>query len=200
MSTPTSYHRIAKFFLKAISALGSVDGSQIVEFAVTLPLLMVFVVAIGDFGGAITLKHKLNNAAREGARFGSNQPTADLYGATTPPSVDEIAQLVGSYLQAARANDCGMATKAWTVTARPAPLAWTYKANSCELTVTIDRGYPVPAGTGGTNTPKYMIGTRVTIDYPYAWQFNRVIGLIAPGANYAGPSPIKSDATLPNLM
>jgi len=185
------------------SRLRGADGAQIIEFAVTLPLLMVFVVAIGDFGSAVTLKQKLNNAVREGARFGANEPTADLYSTlsagSAPASVNAIARLVGTYLQAAKLNDCGLATGSWTVSAPTAPLAWQYTGSSCPLTLTIDRGFPVPAGSSN-NLPKWMISTQVTVSYPYQWQFNRVIGLIAPNANYAGPSLLKSDATIPNLM
>jgi Flp pilus assembly protein TadG len=190
---------------KIVSRLLAGEASQIVEFAVSLPLLMVFVVAIGDFGGAITLKQKLNNAVREGARFGANEPTADLYSTPSagnaPPSVNAIARTVGNYLVSARVNDCGLATGGWTVTSGSAPLAWQYTASSCPLTVTIQRGFAVPAGTSGPgNTPKWVVSTQVAISYPYTWQFNRVIGLIAPGANYAGPSQLQSDATVPNLM
>lgn len=174
------------------------EASQIIEFAVSLPLLMVFVVAIGDFGSAITLKHKLNNAVREGARFGANQPTADLYNTTVPPSVTEVAKLVGSYLVAARVNDCGLASGSLlNPPVQIAPLGWQYTGASCPLVLTIDRGFPVPAGGG---PPRWIISTQVTVGYPYTWQFNRVIGLIAPGANYAGPSQLVSDAAVPNLM
>ena len=187
---------------RVLSRLRRSDAAQIIEFAVSLPLLMVFVVAIGDFGSAITLKHKLNDAVREGARLGANEPTADLYSTVAataaPPSVDAIARLVGNYLLAAKVNDCGLAVGPLVSTSIP-PLAWQYRGSSCEVTLTIDRGLPVPAGSSG-NIPKWMISTQVMISYPYTWQFNRVIGLIAPGANYAGPSHLKSDATVPNLM
>jgi hypothetical protein len=178
------------------------QGAQIIEFAVALPLLMVFVVGIGDFGSAITLKHKLNNAVREGARFGANEPTADLYSTIAagdaPASVNAVARLVGTYLVAAHLNDCGLATGSWTVS-QIAPVGWRYMGNSCSLTLDVDRGFPVAAGASG-DIPKWMISTEVAISYPYSWQFNRVIGLIAPGANYAGPSLLKSDATVPNMM
>ena len=36
-----------------LARLRGTDASQIVEFAVTLPLLMVFLIGITDFGGAI---------------------------------------------------------------------------------------------------------------------------------------------------
>ena len=187
------------------SSLNSSEASQILEFALTLPLLMVFVVAIGDFGGAITLKHKLNNAVREGARFGANEPTADLYGnaGTSPPSVNAVAHLVGSYLQSVRINDCGLASGTLPTPTHPRPLAWTYTFNTtgCSVSLTVDRGFPIPAGTsGGGGVPRWVISTQVTISYPYTWQFNRVIGLIAPGASYAGPAQLLSDATIPNFM
>jgi uncharacterized membrane protein len=65
---------------EAIKALllRQTEAAAIIEFAVALPLLIVLVVGIFDFGGAFNLKQKLNNAVREGARFGASQPTNDL--------------------------------------------------------------------------------------------------------------------------
>lgn len=190
--------RVELFF----ALLKETRASQIVEFAVTLPLLVVFVVAIGDFGGAITLKHKLNNAVREGARFAANEPTSDLYSTLAagqaPPSVNAVANLVGHYLQSAKVNDCGLASNSWTIS-QSGPVAWQYTASSCALTLTIDRGFPVPAGSQA-GTPKWLVSSQVTISYPYQWQFNRVIGLLVSGANYAGPSQLTSNATVPNLI
>ncbi len=54
-------------------SLSEDHGSQIVEFAVSLPLLVVLVVGIFDFGSAFTLKQKLAYAALEGARVGSEE-------------------------------------------------------------------------------------------------------------------------------
>ena len=183
-----------------LARLRGTDASQIVEFAVTLPLLMVFLIGITDFGGAFTLKQKLNNAVREGARFGANEPTSDLDG-TQPVSVDAIANLVGHYLQSARVNDCGLSNSASRTVQKSvsAPLTWTYTANTgCAgtLTVTIERGYPVQLQAG---TPNYwLIATRVTVSYPYQWRFNRVIPLLVPGTNY-GLSQIPTEAVVPNL-
>src|ERR1700736_1084428 len=83
--------------------LGIEDGaSQIVEFAVSLPLLAVFVVGIFDFSGAFTLKQKLTNAAREGARAAAAGPANDLTNATTPTgvpaSVTDAFWVVDNYL------------------------------------------------------------------------------------------------------
>jgi Flp pilus assembly protein TadG len=46
---------------KLPASIRSDRGSQIVEFAVALPLLIVFVVGIFDFGEAFNQKQKLSN-------------------------------------------------------------------------------------------------------------------------------------------
>lgn len=43
-------------------------GQGLVEFALILPILLLLLVAIVDFGWMIFVKTNLNNAAREGAR------------------------------------------------------------------------------------------------------------------------------------
>ena len=48
------------------------------EFAVALPLQVVFVVGIFDFSGAFTLKQKLTNVARDAARAAAAAPSNDL--------------------------------------------------------------------------------------------------------------------------
>ena len=50
------------------------SAAQIVEFAVSLPLLIFFVVGIFDFSNAVTLKQRLTNAARETARVAAADP------------------------------------------------------------------------------------------------------------------------------
>ena len=192
--------RAAKAAAARCGLLRATEAVAIVEFAVILPFMLVLVVGIFDFGGAFNLKQKLQAAAREGARFASASPTNDLDSAGTPPSVTAIRDLVDSYFQAERVNDCGLAA---TPAAPGAPLVWTYTASSgCpggqSLTLTIDRGNATfPALIDGV--PINMISTQVTIAYPYQWQFNRVIGLMAPGATYAGTSIITTTAVVPNM-
>ncbi len=53
-------------------------AAQIVEFAVALPLLVVFVVGIFDFSSAFTLKQRLTNIARDAARAAAADPVNDL--------------------------------------------------------------------------------------------------------------------------
>ena len=179
--------------------LDDTTGSQLLEFAVALPLLVVFVVGIFDFGGAFDLKQKLSNTTREGARFASTLPTNDLDAIGTPPSITAIRDLVVSHLQAARLNDCGLAGQAPAGSA--ATMIWTYTAagGGCPapLVLTIERSYAFTTVVGA-NTFK-EISTRVTLQYPYSWHFNKVIQMLVPGATYLGVSQITTDATVPNM-
>ena len=49
----------------------STKGQSLVEFALILPLFMLIVLGIFDFGRAIYAYSALHNAAREGARYGA---------------------------------------------------------------------------------------------------------------------------------
>ena len=177
-------------------ALRSTQASSIVEFAVSLPLLVVLVVGIFDFGGAFNQKQILNNAAREGARFGASQPTNDLCtSCTAPPSVDAIRYLVDSYLVSARVNDCGLSALTPPTSGPP----WVYTANSgCAgtMTLTIDRGVALTETVSGTTVN--LLCTQVSVNYPYQWHFNNVIQLVAPGATFSGVS-INTSATAVNM-
>jgi Flp pilus assembly protein TadG len=181
-------------------AIGS-EGSQLVEFAVALPLLVVFVVAIFDFGQAFNLKLKLSGAAREGARLGSSVPTSDLTTPGTPASVEAVRYIVDAYLIKGGVNDCGLAALAGGT---PSPtLTWTYTASGggCPagfpLTLTVNRAYAFKTTVNTVDVD--VICTQVTITYPYVWHFNNVIQLLSPGATYAGTTLIPTDATAPNM-
>jgi Flp pilus assembly protein TadG len=173
---------------------GRTEASQIVELAVSLPLLAVVVIGLTDFSGAFNLKFKLNSAVREGARFASTQSTADLSN-PTPLSISGVRDVVDNYLTAVHVNDCGLSTTAPI----NAGLTWTYTANTgCPgtLTLTIDRGSVFVTGAG---TPVTVEATHVSIQYPYQWRFNRVIGVLIPGATYLGVTLISTDAVVQNL-
>jgi Flp pilus assembly protein TadG len=163
-------------------------ASQIVELALSLPLLVLFVVGIFDFSGALTLKQKLTNAAREGARVSASDPASDLF-ATVPVSVSDAAQVVDNYLLSAKVNDCGLSPTL------PAPaqtaLTWTYTAtgNGCPtsgISIAINRGCSTLEN--GLN----LIGTCVTVTYAYKWQFNNVSGLV--GTRVVGPTTLTTAA------
>jgi Flp pilus assembly protein TadG len=167
-------------------------ASQIVEFALALPLLVFFVVGIFDFSGAISLKQKLSNAAREGARVAAADPVNDL-SATVPASVWDAFWVVDNYLVSEKINDCGLAG---VTTATQSKLTWTFSAtgSGCPgsgITLTINRGWVTTVGTGA-NTVR-LIETQVTLTYAYKWQFNNVAGLL--GQRFSGPTSFTTTAT-----
>jgi hypothetical protein len=163
-------------------------ASQVVELALSLPLLVFFVVGIFDFSGALTLKQKLTNAAREGARVSAADPGSDMY-AAVPASVSDAFQVVDNYLYTEKINDCGLGP----IPAAPTPtnLTWTYTAtgSGCPgtgISIAINRGCST------LENGIYLIGTCVTIKYAYKWQFNSVSGLF--GRGFLGPTTLTTAA------
>jgi len=170
-------------------------GAQILEFALVLPLLVVFVVGIYDFGQAFNVKEKLNFAAKDGARLGATQPTSDL-SQSIPASVTAIRDLVDADLIAAGVNDCGLGQIQSSAT-----MVWTAEGNcgnNAVFTLTIDRGFTFNTASQGTPEPIRLFATRVDINYPYQWHFNSVIKLIAPNSTAPGITQIDTDAIAAN--
>jgi Flp pilus assembly protein TadG len=158
-----------------------------VEFAVSLPLLVIFVVGIFDFSGAFTLKQKLTNIARDAARAAAADPASDLT-ASNPVSVSDAFQLIDNYLIANQLSDCGI-----TQSTSPSGLTWTSTGtgSSCPsggLTIIINRGYyfpitgaSLPSVTCTSQAPggvTALVGTCVSVQYAYAWRFGRAASLL----------------------
>ena len=176
------------------------SASQIVEFAVSLPLLVVFVVGIFDFSGAFNLKQKLANAAREGARAAASGPANDLTAPTTstgaPASVNDAFSVIDNYLTSEQISDCGISSTPTSNTG----LIWVYKGtgNGCPgngLQVTINRGCIRAQNLGGPTIN--IVGTCVDVKYTYKWRFNSVITLVAP-ATYNSTTDLAGSAMAMN--
>jgi Flp pilus assembly protein TadG len=186
--------KLLALFWSQPSLLRDTNAAALIEFAISLPLLVVLVVGIFDFGGAFNLKQELNNAAREGARFAAAQPSNDLT-QPLPPSVSAARFVVDSYLLTAGINDCGLSTAAMV---QVSGFAWQFSptGNGCSMTLTFSRQKSVQEVIGGATVN--ILCTTVNITYPYQWHFNNVIQLLAPGANYSlGNIPV--DATAVNM-
>lgn len=64
-----------------LSELARDDRAQaLVEFAMVLPLLLILVFGIIDFGRALQAYVTVNNSSREGGRLGSINPNGDIQG------------------------------------------------------------------------------------------------------------------------
>jgi Flp pilus assembly protein TadG len=96
--------------LKLLKAWSSDSGAELIEFALTFPLLLLVVMGIIDFGLLFQRYEVLTNAAREGARVGvlpGYSPTdaqaralqylqaAGLTGATVTPPVPQNVAVAG---------------------------------------------------------------------------------------------------------
>ncbi len=181
------------------------EGAQIVEFAIILPLLVVLVVGIFDFGTGFNLKQTIVNGAAVGARIGSAQPSSDLSTigiCGAPASICALRDAVDNELVTNRVPDCGLATAAGAVSGT---LSWTFTPGACTGTMSlqIERGLVLPAvalPNPPFQTPYTIEATRVTLIYPYKWSFdfNGVARLLNPSANYPTTSQLKSVSVMQN--
>ncbi len=73
------------------SRLRGESGSELIEMALTLPLILLVVLAIVDFGFLFQQYEIVQNSARAGARFGANPDVSDT----------EIEDRVKDYVQEA---------------------------------------------------------------------------------------------------
>ena len=182
------------------AALADTRATQIAEFAVALPLLLVMVVGIFDFGNAYNLKQKVTNAARDAARFGASESTNDLSN-PSPGSVLAVRDLVSNALISSKVNDCGLGSAAATPAGAATPWKWSFTV-SCgapgNLVLRVDRGYVFTSTVTSGGTAIKMISTNVTILYPYKWQFNRVITTLVPTAVYPGTTQIAVTSVVAN--
>jgi Flp pilus assembly protein TadG len=166
------------------SVLGLVhmtDGAELVELGLALPLLLVLVVGIIDFGRAYNTKHVMSNAAREAARLIISTPLSDSScpsgwqssspGSGTPCPVQAAAISVANYMTNAglSAATCLSST---TPTYSPF-MTWTYNCNN--VTLVINKAYNYPAYNGSGT----ISGTDVKLSYPYTFMFGRIVGLLA---------------------
>jgi Flp pilus assembly protein TadG len=203
-----SWHRIRRLIGSTRTAWADENAAQIVEFAVALPLLVLFVVGIFDFSAAYTLKQKLTNVARETARVSAADPSNDLANAT-PASISDAFWVMDNYLLANKINDCGIGPS--SVTHSSPSTVWTFSAagNGCVgtgLVVIVNRGYYFPSNStqpAGLNcaaqspgSQAAIIATCVSVQYAYQWRFGRVARLL--GSAITLPTTLTATAVAMN--
>ncbi|MGA7078911.1 MAG: TadE/TadG family type IV pilus assembly protein [Terriglobales bacterium] len=194
---------------RAAFLLQDAHGSALLEFAITLPLLVVFVVGIYDFSGAFNQRQKIDQAAQEGAIIAGAQPMGDIASSssapTNPSSLQPVVTAIfnslaaGGLLPNANQGTCG---PPFTPSGQ-AGLTWTYTISGCsavtgdQLVITVNRGWVSGSGTDGATV---AVGTIVTVQLPYHWRFNSVIQLLIPGANYAATTQVTEVSTVHNQI
>jgi TadE-like protein len=183
------------------------EGSAILEFAVVLPLLVVFIAGIYDFGGAFNQKQKIEQAAQEGAIVAGAQPTSDLLpvatSASNPESLLPVVYAVFNSLQQSGVltASCSAPGTATGPAGPPPTLTWQYTIHGCsrinasdDLVITINRGFVAATSTSHLD----VVGTVVTVTFPYDWRFYSVIQSILPGA--IATTSISESARVHNQM
>jgi len=126
-------------------------GAELIEFALTLPLLLLLVLGIIEFGFLFQEYEVVTNAAREGARLGALIPSAGY--TTTEAATRANDFLIAGGLKAAQA------TPAPTVVQSQVAISGTTKCIPV-VTATVTYQHPVPF-VGGIYT--FFGGTAATI-------------------------------------
>ena len=191
--------------LLVVSLVKEERGAALLEFAIALPLLVVFVVGIFDFSGAFNQKQKIEQAAQEGAIVAGAQPMSDIQSSDlNPASLQPVVTAVLNSLASSRVlPNGGSSCTLPAAVAPPTPpgLTWTYTISGCSsgytgdnLVITINRGSISTSGS------PFSVGTGVQVTYPYHWRFNSVIQLLFPGASYAATTQLTESATVHNQM
>jgi Flp pilus assembly protein TadG len=179
---------------RAVRVRKRTKGSALLEFAIVLPLLVVFIVGIYDFSGSFNQKQKISHAAQEGAVAAGAQPMTDLDSTNgDPDSLHSVVTVIANSLMnnnVVPQAGCDPLAGAWV-----SGLQWRYRitCGSDDLTITIDRGVLV-AG------PPATVSTAVTVSFPYHWRFSSVIQLLIPGASYAATTDLRETATVHNQI
>jgi Flp pilus assembly protein TadG len=186
--------------LSVVSLLLEAQGSAILEFAIAMPLLVLFVVGIYDFSGALNQKQKIEQAAQVGAIVAGSQPTSDIQPSNGSPN--SLQAVVAAVFNSLAGNgvlpNANQGTCIPPGTAGPVNgLTWTYTISGCnsahsannDLTVVINRA-------SVSSAPPSVVCTVVTVSYPFYWQSYGVIQSIIP-TSY---TLVTESATIHNQM
>ena len=96
-------------------------GATIVEAALTMLLLLMFLDAVLEFGRAYNVYHIMTNAAREGARYA----VAPAPGTANLPTTGEVQAQVNSFLNSGGVSGATVSVNTTTQVVNTVPLAYT---------------------------------------------------------------------------
>lgn len=154
---------------RALKSLRKDAAAEIAEFAVILPVLLMFLFAIYWFGRAYTIYSAINHAARQGAQTAATPvgcATCNVLGrwqGTTLPDDDDVVRAVNSSLLAANLDP----NQAVPFTPSPQPRFCSPPQGVCATadkgTFTICRN--VQLNQGETSPP--VCGEIISFQYPY---------------------------------
>jgi Flp pilus assembly protein TadG len=159
-------------------------GSQLLEFSLALPILLLLTLGILDFGSTFALKAKLTNAAREGARIVVSTPLSNVNCSSSVPcpiqaAVNDIKLYLTNAGVDASCFDANSPSNSTT-------LSWTFTCSN-GASIEINRGLLLTTGT--LTVPS----TRVVLTWPVKWKLS---GLL-PASSF--PTAVNAVATMANL-
>lgn len=177
-------------------------GSQLLEFGLSLPILLILVVGVWDFGSAFALKQKLTNAAREGARIVVSTPMnnpspAPGCSASVPCAIVSAATGVKQYLTDASLDGSWINISAPSASSACPSGEWTYDSGTSGESLVIQADVAItPTGSvvSALTAPAGSIdATEVTLTWPLKW------GLGAFLLSGVFPSHVSTSVTMVNL-
>ena len=161
-------------------------GTQVVELAVVLPLLLFLSLAVSEGAYMIRVHQVLNNAAREGARLAIQQenynPAAPLTNCATVGGAFPNAALCQAVTNYAENNGITRGTGASQCNGAAA---------AGGLNISINQAFVIPNPGNNVN----MNGTQVTVVCPYNLSFLPRL----PGFGVTGTVNLKGTVVLKNL-
>ena len=185
--------RVRKFRSSSSRLVNCEKGAELVELALVLPMLLVMLVGVLYYGRAWATKDILAGAARDGARVAVNDfndTTNPQCAGGTPCSVQAAASAVVAAIGNANVDTCGMSPASNPPFANGG-FTWTYTSGGCASsgqpwTMVIERAVPQ------TVNNVTVMATRITLSYPYAWNFVSV-------NPFGSPLTLGSQAMMTNL-
>jgi len=174
-------------------------GATLAEFAFTLPILVLILYAIFDFGSALVLKQKLEHVVYEAARAAASQSTDDLSNAAAGASgsVADLRDTVAQNLRSAGVNDCGLLGAAPSAIPPPAS-TWTYNVSG--------GGCPAPLVLTIRREDVFAVGavsvfvSRVTLQYPFQYRSAGVLKAVAGSSTFPTSVNLVINASMKNLL
>jgi len=177
---------------RLLRAAARTEGAQLLEFALSLPFLLVFLVGIIQFGSAFNLKQNMANAAREGARIViSNSSAASGCSGSAPCSTQVAVNAMANYMTNVGQNSSCISPAS---PSSSGTLTWTYTCKS-GISMTVDRGYTYASPDGVS----WITATKVTVTYPFTWSFDKVIKLLVPSSSASFPTTLTETAVMQNI-
>jgi Flp pilus assembly protein TadG len=178
---------------------GAEGGATLAEFAFTLPILVLILYGIFDFGSALVLKQKLEHVTYEASRAAASQSTDDLSNTVvgTAGSIADLRDTVAQNLQNAGVNDCGLLGAAPS-SSNAVTAIWVYNVSGggCPAALILTIRRQSVTTVGGVS----VVYSRVTLQYPFQYRSAGILKVVSPGSSFPTSANLLVNSSMKNLM